>query len=403
MGRVTGDVKVAASSIARAWRDMGGGPLTPGDDVWLRLVTKHGSSEDFAVAVDDANQAAIARGEGDEAYGESPTETIGGFVVQLKRATTLDAVRGWVADLATGLRERGFSGRIGGTGHPPLVPCLQPSRPPIATGFAAWTLDTTAMDDEPCDAAGWLVDPQATERIAQLLDRWARRPGALLILRQNIHSLVAELDDAAPHLASSVTATGLAGLDFIIDKERSATHTALAFGGDGVFQIVDDQLTWEEVVEALTTALTALPADTNHAYIRTATRNLISHSEVAACLPLPGIAEWDVRYNKHLLDRHLPDAHGVQVVRTAHLERARDLSSWRVTDLGHGRHLVRAHDLAPWFEDALPTADVLARAREDFAGALLTPRIIVDNPPASGPTAGTTMLLQQLGEEPAAP
>ena len=110
-------------------------------------------------------------------------------------------------------------------------------------------------------------------------------------------------------------------------------------------------------------------------------RGALSITSVDAVLPLPGIRESGVRYNKHLLDRYVPDAHGVQVLRSAHLERAHDLSGWDITDLGHGRHLVQAHDLAPWYAQTLPDPDVLAHARADFAGAILTQEIIEANRP----------------------
>ena len=70
------------------------------------------------------------------------------------------------------------------------------------------------------------------------------------------------------------------------------------------------------------------------------------------------------------------------MLRDAHLECAHDLSDWEITDLGSGRHLVQARDLAPWYADTLPADDeVLAQARADFAGALLTEAVIAANPP----------------------
>jgi hypothetical protein len=189
-----------------------------------------------------------------------------------------------------------------------------------------------------------------------------------MVLRQNIYSLAVQLGDASPQLAQSVTETGMAGLDFIIDKDESATHTALAFGGEGVFQLVGGPDDWRQRIDRLTEALVALPADTNQAYIRASHRNVLSHNRIHVLLPLAHIEEYHVRYNKHLLVRYLPDAHGVQVVRTAHLDNAHDLSGWQITDLGHGRHLVRAQDLAPWYADVLPHSETLARARADFEG-----------------------------------
>ena len=80
---------------------------------------------------------------------------------------------------------------------------------------------------------------------------------------------------------------------------------------------------WRENVRQLTAALVALPADTSQAYVRLANRNLSSFMGIATRFPLPGIGESDIRYNKHVLDRYLPDARGVQVVRTPPGERAR--------------------------------------------------------------------------------
>jgi hypothetical protein len=282
--------------------------------------------------------------------------------------------------LAAELAAAGFTGKLGGAPDAAPPRCLV-SALPVPTGYAAYALDPSAQDDPVRRAAGWLVSPAATERIAGLLDRWARRPGAELMLRQNLYLLSVQLADAAPQLIRAVTETGMAGLDFIVDKDEYALHTALCFGGDGVFQVVSGPDDWPQQVDLLIDALTALPADTEQAYIRVSYRNRSSHDQIDALQPLPGINEADVRYNKHLLGRYLPDAHGVQVVRTAHLANAHDLSDWQITDLGHGRHLVRAADLAPWYAQPLPDPDVLARARADFAGALLTRQVIADHRP----------------------
>lgn len=362
------------SSIARAWRQMGG------DDTWLLLRTKAASIEEFTAAVEHANQAAAARGDGDDAYAAFPTSSPNGYAIQLIRATTLAAVRAWATDLAADLTDRGIAGKLGGAPDARPIPCLFPARPPVPTGFVAWALDPSAHRDERRQAAGWLVGPAATARIAELADRWARRPGARLVLRQNLFSLTVQLENAAPQLAGSVEESGMAGLQFTTDADESATHVALAFGGEGVFQLVGDPHDWRQRIDLLTEALVALPADTNQAYIRLNIRGTSSHNNLHALQPLPGIEEYHVRYNKHLLDRYLPDVHGVQVVRTAHLDHAHDLSGWLITDLGSGRHLVRAADLAPWYADGLPDSQTLDRARTDFAGALLTEQVIADNP-----------------------
>jgi hypothetical protein len=67
-------------------------------------------------------------------------------------------------------------------------------------------------------------------------------------------------------------------------------------------------------------------------------------------------------------------------LRDAHLERARDLSAWTITSLGHGRHLVEAPDLEPWYAGRTPEPDVLEQAREDFGPMLLTEQVIEEHP-----------------------
>lgn len=366
-------VEVAQSSIAKARREMGG------NDTWLQLRTEAGFIDDFARALKAANQAAAERGEGDEAYAAFPATTPHGFAVQLVRATTLPAVRRWAADFATALTLAGFSGTIGGAPYALTPACLFPTLQPVPTGYVAWALDPSAFADDGRKAAGWLVSPDATARIAQLADLWARRPGAAVHLRQKGYTMAIQLDDAAPQLAQAVTETGTAGLDFVVDADY-ATHTALCFGGEGVFQVVGGPDDWRHTVARLTHALCALPVLTNQAYIRIGHRGARSHDGIDSLLPLPGTKEYEVRYNKHLLDRYLPDAHGVQVVTNAHVDNASDLSRWQITELGAGRHLVQAPDLAAWYAEALPDPDMLAQARADFAGALLTDQVIIDNP-----------------------
>jgi hypothetical protein len=62
----------------------------------------------------------------------------------------------------------------------------------------------------------------------------------------------------------------------------------------------------------------------------------------------------------------------VQVLGPAHSERVRDLSGWVTTRLDGDRCLVEARDLGAWFDGPTPDPMVLAAARDDFAGIILT-------------------------------
>jgi hypothetical protein len=368
-------VLVQQSSIERAWKASGN------DEFWLLVRTKCGSLEEFAAAVFEPNEDAAARGEDGDAYAEAPSTSVHGFVVLLSRASSKGALHRWVTDFANRLQARGLGGKLAAAPEAPWPPWMASTLPPVPTTFIAWSVDIPAMTADSERRAHWHVPPSATDRIAQLADQWARLPGAELVLRQNIHRVAVRLDNASAPLARSVTETGMSGLQFLVDADEYTIHVALAFGGEGVFQLIGGRDTWQQRIARLRDALTALPADMNHGYIRPSVRAPNTSMDIDSAVQLPGIREYHVRYNKHLLDRCVPDAHGVQVLQTAHLERAHDLSAWDVTELGVGRHLVQARDLTPWYAETLPDADVLAQARADFAGALLTLDVIAANPP----------------------
>lgn len=101
------------------------------------------------------------------------------------------------------------------------------------------------------------------------------------------------------------------------------------------------------------------------------------------------VGEPDLRARRDLLSSFVPDVHGVQMLTSGHLSRAHDLSGWDVVDLGHDRFLVSARDLTPWLTGpssldytSPPVLDlaVLAQARKDFGGMILTPEAVATHP-----------------------
>ena len=65
------------------------------------------------------------------------------------------------------------------------------------------------------------------------------------------------------------------------------------------------------------------------------------------------------------------DAHGMQILTRDHLDRASDLSDWRIDEVGD-RYLVEARNLDAWFAGDGADAEVLAKARADFGDMLFT-------------------------------
>ncbi|PZS31128.1 MAG: hypothetical protein DLM58_12370 [Pseudonocardiales bacterium] len=366
---------VRYTSIDKVWKASGG-------DVWLLLDAATADSlDEFACAVDEANRAAQEGNSYAAPFGEAVSTAPKGLVVLLTDAGDEVVRDDWVGKFAYHLRQRGFSGQLRGAPKPAQRAWMGSAAGPEPAAFLSWTIDLAAMTSDPYRTSHWHVPADVTSRLTHLLDRWARLPDSELILRQNIYHVSVHLDDAGPLMAQAVSLTGMAGVDFFVDRERLATHVSLCPGGEGLAQIIGGAMGWPAKVHRLREALIALPSHTTQGFIRPTLRGALDISDVGSVVPLPGIRESHVRYNKHLLDRYLPDAHGIQIVRTAHLERTRDLSSWKTTQLGDDRYLVEATELAPWYAHTVPDPDVLAQARADFAGVLLTEEIIAANPP----------------------
>ncbi|NPC43762.1 hypothetical protein [Nocardioides sp. zg-1230] len=90
--------------------------------------------------------------------------------------------------------------------------------------------------------------------------------------------------------------------------------------------------------------------------------------------------------NRHLWTSHVQQPNAIQVLTSAHVERAHDLSSWAVERVAEDRWLVATPDLGPWFDHAgdddaqnVPL-DVMESAVSDFGDMLLTPEVAAAHP-----------------------
>lgn len=93
------------------------------------------------------------------------------------------------------------------------------------------------------------------------------------------------------------------------------------------------------------------------------------------------VHESEVRYNEPLLASMVPDAHGIQVLTKAHLDRAANLDDWSVKSLGHDRYLVEARDLQAWYAGLSPDDAARDKARADFGDMVITRELIEANFP----------------------
>jgi hypothetical protein len=132
-------------------------------------------------------------------------------------------------------------------------------------------------------------------------------------------------------------------------------------------------------VQEITQQLTRHPDALDLAIVRQERAGFTSWSDLKSPPP-PNVSEREVIANRHLWDRFIPDAHGIQLLTEAHLARAGNLDGWDVERLTASRYLVQAKDLRPWFAEEETDPGTLVAARQDFHDMLLTPEVIEAHP-----------------------
>jgi hypothetical protein len=367
-------VHVARGSIEEAWE-------ATGEDFWIRLITDQ---------IDDLDTVKAALAVADDA---GPYEEVAfgsmdlvpaprGFAVMIGPALWDEWVYPWVDRFASALQDRGMSGRLEGAVPEWGPSILDAAQQPVPALFARFTLPSTPG---PMEQAPWDVPAtQTREVIATVLDWALTEPGAVFADQESLNVRLIDPISLQEHVERVLRTSRSAGLDVIHPTSERARHAVLALRGNGLFQVVGRP--WREAVEELTALAQELPPPLDLAFIRVAQRGIAGLDGLDSAQPLPGMGEHRVRENQHLLNRYLPDAHGVQIVNDAHLRAASDLSRWEIVDLGQNRYLVAAPDLDPWYGEGLPNPDVLQRARADWDGAILTEDIVAEHwqPPPGG-------------------
>lgn len=135
------------------------------------------------------------------------------------------------------------------------------------------------------------------------------------------------------------------------------------------------QTDWTETVSEFRAALLQAP-------LERLSIAMVSHLTWGSWLmsPIPGTDYFDRLAYDRFPDRwheFTLDPCGIQVLTDQHLTKANDLSGWTTTRLDEHHYLVEAKDLAAWYATPLLKTDpvdpdLLAQARADFGGMILT-------------------------------
>lgn len=347
-------------------------------DVWVHLRSPSGPR--VAVVLADVVVELNLAHEPDGIYAELVSLSPEGAAAMLS-IPDVDDVAAWMRDLARRLEARDVDGSLLAARpvDPPAWLGISP-RPPSVAAFLAWSVDrgpAGADDDRRC---AWGVSRPATERICAASARWGAVGGEQVRAGGSFPVDVADPATTVDIMVDGADIEGRVAALWHHPQPRRGRQVALGPGGEGVAEILPADVPWPHRVDALRRMLVVAPELLDVGFVRAVRAPASSWHQVALLLALPHVAEVDVRENRHLLDRWVPDACGVQVLTDAHLERAHDLSDWSVTDLGSGRHLVEAPDLEPWFAGELPDPGALQRGRADFGAMLLTRDVIDANP-----------------------
>jgi len=367
-----GRVRVDFRSVGGAWQ------TAQRLDFWVLLRTKDNAGDAFRQAIDDANELDSGNG----AFAELDAQSPDGYVFLVSGFADDKHLNTWFANLAGRLSARGLRGVLEGAHAASSPAWIAADHAPTPTLFLSWTRDPRAVASDVGNMGTWQVPDAATHAIARHIAEWTEPGGDRIILYDSTFPFaVSHSESIADTLGSSVTRSGMSAVVRSQQDQRRARMASLAPGGETVMQALDENATWQDQISALRAAMTALPHYLEQAFIRPAAVRSIGWLHIATSQKLNGLREYDLRYNRHLLGDYVPDAHGIQVLTTDHLRRARDLSSWRISSLGVSRHLVEAEELEPWYGVTLPELDVVARARHDFGEMILTKEVIAANPP----------------------
>ncbi|GAA3542142.1 hypothetical protein AFL01nite_09320 [Aeromicrobium flavum] len=333
------------------------------DAFWLRLRTDGDDAAGVTAAAAEADEAAQEAELDIAAMGVTPCP--GGFALELGAAFWDEHVDAWLDHFVRALAGRGIHGRLEGARDVWLPELLAAAQPPVPTLFV-W-FDGV---DRPDRYAGWQLPAVATREVVGTAVAWVLEQPGPVVLTQFGLSLRAEREGLARELGRILSGAPSGAVDLVDDAAWTARRVAFCPEACGVFQTLGGSA--QDQVDRLRDLALLLAPHTRLGFIRVAQRGVSGPHAIDSAQPLAGIEEYHVRRAPALLDRLVPDAHGVQVVGRAHLAAAGDLPGWRVEELGHDRFLVSAPDLDAWYAGGRPDAAVLARARADWDSALLT-------------------------------
>lgn len=372
-------VEIVRSALTRAWR------RAEYEEIWLQFRCREaGVLADVEAAVEVANTTVDEAGWGGEVFAQAVSESEAGPVALMSRAGPEEGVWAWFEAFAAHLQDCGRTGKVTAAPQVYLPDWLSGATPlpPQPTAYLSYTrVDLPGLNEQQ-RRARWNLEPAVTREITDAAVGWARFRPADVYLSRDLHQIRTRNPDVSAPLADGVIKFGMAGVIYVDTPHRALVSAMFASPSETVYQRMHPEQPSIPRVAALREILTALPEHTDVGFIKHAYFPASSWQNLSNALPpMPHIRESHLRYNPHLTTEFVPDAHGIQLLTPHHLDRARSLDDWTVTELPGDRYLVEAADLDAWYAQPEPDPEVLAAARADFGDMILTPEAVSSNPP----------------------
>jgi hypothetical protein len=300
-------------------------------------------------------------------------------------------LRSWLDDVAQGLGGTGVTGTLRAAPsrwptHTQFVNETEQRGTAFPTAMAGFRMSTYPPAHSP-DRLKFMVDPHTTASLSARFVAWAEQlPGAQVYASTAATSTILNspgLDDWLAAVAEHTV--GYASFGYFVASQPHARQLTLTPYGQAVLWDAEAARPWPQAIADLRTWLIADAGALDHGHVRNAAIGMSDFSDLDHDQNTPGHSPTSTTgavylQNRHLWDRHVVDAAGLQVLTRNHLDRAHDLTDWTITPLTPDRYLVEANDLAAWFAEETPNPHVLEVARAAFGDMILNHQHITDSP-----------------------
>ena len=329
---------------------------------------------DVAAAVDRANDAMDRDGE-EIVWAAPAMPSQRGPVIYIDCVGTDEQTQEWLDHLAETLEAAGHSGEIKAAPHT-FVPIK-------ITDIVVHTLHPSALvaytitpGDPSYVARGWRVDDKTTQAICRHAVDWSALNAAKIYLGEMTFTTQVSGGEVETAFRNATARSGIARLTYATTKPLQTRSVRTADHGQVAYTAGHEGMGWADYLDDLLSAMTRDPAAVDYALVRLTAGYAQSFLDLAnGAVEMPYLRESIYRLNRHLWSSYVPDAHALQVLTRDHLEKANDLSGWKVQKLTEDRWLVEATDLRAWLDPELAGTDVIDAARTDFGAMIMTHQI----------------------------